>query len=68
MVQYGFVMCKYTLVVISPSEMDEIAKIGLEAFQTPHRTHLEAMYRSKIYRMFYNNGNLINAIIGHKYR
>ena len=35
MVQYGFVMCKDTLVVMSPSEMDEIAKIGLEAFQTP---------------------------------
>ena len=53
MVQYGFVMCKYTLVVISPSEMDEIAKIGLEAFQTPHRTHLEAMYRSEKYAIFY---------------
>ena len=53
MVQYGFVMCVYPLVDISPREMDEIAKIGLEAFQTPHRTHLEAMYRSENYAIFY---------------
>ena len=53
MVQYGFVMCIYFLVVMNPREMDEIAKIGLEAFQTPHRTHLEAMYRSENYEIIY---------------
>ena len=53
MAQYSFVMWIYTLVEVSPSEMDEIAKIGLEAFQTLHRTHLETIYRSEIYTIFY---------------